>query len=154
MVRKTVIFEVVELLHREFFGTCATLAKIVEYLKEKGLYVSYTTVRHALEIMVRLGKAEKHKLNKSYTFYCFGEPSEYIVKFDYDNAEKCIMKLMPSATLLQIAECILKTKPRSDYTTLYLSIIYTLMRMIKEGKIHSVILISDTRDKFKIIIQQ
>ncbi len=154
MVREPIIYDVIEAVYKEFTGKCATPIKIIEHLKSVGLYASYGTLRNALEILVKLGKAERHNLHKGYALYCIGDRPEFGATLSYEEVEKCIMKLMPSATLLQIAECALKRKIRGDYTTIYLSVLYILLRMIKEGKIHSVIFVSDSRDKFKVIIQQ
>ena len=154
MVREPVIYEAIEAVYKEFRGKCVTPVKIIEYLKSVGLYISHSTLRYALEILIKLGKAEKHKLHESYTLYCIGDMPEFKPVFNYEEAEKCIMKLMPSATLLQIAECALKTKVKSDYTTVYLSVLYVLLRMMKLGKIHSVIFVVNRKDKFKVIIQQ
>jgi len=154
MVREPIIYEIVEAVYKEFAGKCATPAKILEHLKGMEIYTSHTTLKFALEILVRIGKAEKYKLHKGYALYCFGDIPEFRPVFRYEEAEKCVMKLMPSATLLEIAECALKTKVKGDYTTIYLSVLYVLLRMVKEGKIHSVIFVADRRDKFKVIIQE
>lgn len=154
MVREPIIYDVIEAVNKEFAGKCATPIKIIEHLKSVGLYTSYSTLRNALEILIKLGKAEKHMLHKGYTLYCFGDLPEFRPQLSYEEVEKCIVKLMPSATLLQIAECALRTKVRGDYTTAYLSVLYVLLRMMKEGKIHSIIFVGDRRDKFKVIIQQ
>jgi hypothetical protein len=154
MVREPVIYDVIEAVYKEFNGKCATPVKIIEHLKSVGLYASHSTLRNALEILIKLGRAEKHKLHKGYTLYCFGDLPEFKPEISYEEVEKCVMKLMPSATLLQIAECALKTKVRSGYTTVYLSVLYVLLRMMKEGRIHSVIFVAGRRDKFKVIIQQ
>lgn len=154
MVREPIIYDVIDAVYKEFANKCVTPIKIIEYLKNVGLYVSHSTLRNALEILIKLGKAEKYKLHKGYVLYCFGDIPEFMPVFSYEDAEKCVMKLMPSATLLQIAECTLKNKVRGDYTTVYLSVLYVLLRMMKEGKIYSVIFVADRRDKFKVIIQQ
>jgi hypothetical protein len=154
MVREPIIYDIIEAVYKEFNGKCITSTKIIEHLKNVGLYASYSTLKNALEILAKLGKAEKHKLHKGYVLYCFGDKPEFTPVFSYEEAEKCIMKLMPSATLLQIVECALKTEVRSDYTTMYLSALYVLLRMMKEQKIHSIIFVADRRDKFKVIIQQ
>jgi hypothetical protein len=154
MVREPIIYDVIEAVYKEFTGKCATPIKIIEHLKSVGLYASHSTLRNALEILIKLGRAEKHKLHKGYTLYCFGDLPEFRPQLSYEEVEKCIVKLMPSATLLQIAECALKTKVKGDYTTVYLSVLYVLLRMMKEGKIHSIIFVADRRDKFKVIIQQ
>jgi hypothetical protein len=154
MVREPIIYDVIEAVYKEFAGKCATPIKIIEHLKSVGLYASHSTLRNALEVLIKLGKAERHKLHKGYTLYCFGDLPEFKPGLSYEEVEKCVAKLMPSATLLQIAECALKTKVRGDYTTVYLSVLYVLLRMMKEGKIHSIIFVADRRDKFKVIIQQ
>ena len=153
-MREPIIYDVIDAVYKEFAGRCATPVKIIEHLKSVGLYASYSTLRNALEILIKLGKAEKHKLHGGYTLYCFGDVPEFKPVLSYEEVERCVIKLMPSATLLQIAECALKTKVRGDYTTVYLSVLYALLRMIKEEKIHSVVFVGDRRDKFKVIIQQ
>ena len=154
MVRGPIIYDIIEAVYKEFTGKCATPIKIIERLKSVGLYASHSTLRFALEILIKLGKAKKYQLHKSYTLYCFGDLPEFVPELNYEEVEKCVVELMPSATLLQIAECALRTKVRSDYTTVYLSVLYAMLRMIKEGKIHSIIFVADRRDKFKVIIRQ
>jgi hypothetical protein len=154
MVREPIIYDIIDAVYKEFAGKCATPIKIIEHLKSAGLYASHSTLRNALEILIKLGKAEKHKLHKGYTLYCFGDMPEFRPELNYEEVEKCIMELMPSATLLQIAECALKAKVRGDYTAVYLSVLYVLLRMVKEGKIHYIIFVGDKRDRFKVIIQQ
>jgi len=154
MVREPVIYEIIDLTYKEFAGKCVTPIKIIEHLKNAGLYASHSTLRYALEVLVKLGKAEKHKLHKSYILYCFGSSHEFMPELNYEDVEKCVLKLMPSATLLQIVECALKTKLRGGYTTAYLSVLYVLLRMVKDGKIHSITFIADRRDRPKVIIQQ
>ena len=154
MVREPVIYEVIDLVYKEFAGKCVTSTKIIERLKNAGLYASHSTLRYALEVLVKLGKAERHRLHRSYILYCFGSLHEFVPELNYEEVEKCVLKLMPSATLLQIAECALKAELRGGYTTAYLSVLYVLLRMIKEGKIHSITFVADRRDKFKVVIRQ
>jgi len=154
MVREPVIYDVIEAVYREFTGKCVTPIKIIEHLKKMGLYASHATLKYALEVLIKLGKAKKYRLHESYVLYCVGDLPEFTPELDYEKVEKCVMEFMPSATLQQIAECALKTKLKGNYTTVYLSVLYVLLRMVKEGKIHSIIFLSDRRDKFKVIIKR
>lgn len=154
MVREPIIYDIIEIVHKEFSGKCVTPIKIIEHLKSVGLYASHATLRYALEILIKLGKAKRYQLHKSYKLYCIGDLTEFTPELSYEDIEKCIVKLMPSATLQKIAECALNRKLKGNYTTIYLAVLYSLLRMVKEGKIHSVILLSNKRDKFKIIIRQ
>jgi hypothetical protein len=154
MVRKKVLKEIIEAIYSEFGGRCAPLAVITEHLKEKGVGAAYSTIRAALKVMVREGRAEKFVLHKAYTVYCFGSLPEPELEVRAGGIENCIMNLAPSATFLRIAECALGRKVERNATGVYLMILYALLQMVKEDKIKSFTVFTDAQNRPKVVVRK
>jgi hypothetical protein len=154
MVKEAVIHRVIEKIYEEFNGKCVPFFNIYRRVKKIEHNVSEALVRMALEVMSKDGKVQKIKLYRLYTVYCVGKNPQLGTIFDYKKAEECINKLMPSFTFMQLAECTLGHRPAGIPTPIYVGILYVLMRMVKEQKIHSFTVLLDARDRLKAIIQK
>jgi hypothetical protein len=104
--------------------------------------------------MAKDGKVQKIKLYKVYVIYCFGKNPQVSNLLDYRKVEECVNKLAPSATLFQIAECALGTRPRGNPNAIYVSILYVLARMVKDQKLHSFTVLVDSKDRLKVIVKK
>jgi hypothetical protein len=162
MVKEAIIQKVIEKIYEEFNGKCVPFFSIYKHIK-KTVYnhvkktehdVSESLVRMALEIMSKDGRLNKVKLYKSYVIYCIGKDAQLGVVFDYKKAEECVNKLRPSFTFIQLAECAMGHRPAGSPTPIYAAILYVLMRMVKDQKIHSFTVLLDARDRLKVIIKE
>jgi hypothetical protein len=104
--------------------------------------------------MVEEGKAQKVKLHKHYALYCIGRNPRLVNVLDRKKVEECIFKLAPSFTLMQLAECALGRRPTGVPALIYVALLYSLMRMVKEKMIYSFTVLEDARDRLKVIIQK
>jgi hypothetical protein len=154
MVREAIIHKVIEMVYEEFNDRCVPLQHVYEYVKKMEVEVSYSLVRLALDAMVKEGKAQKMKLHRFYALYCIGKNPKLVETIDHKKAEECVDKLAPSFTFIQLAECVLGRKPVGPPTLIYATLLYTLMRMVKEKKIYSFTVLGDAKDRLKIIIQK
>jgi predicted lipoprotein len=64
------------------------------------------------------------------------------------------MRLAPSATFIRIAECALRRRPERNATGVYLAILYTLLKMAKEGKIRSFTVFADAQGRPKVVVMK
>jgi hypothetical protein len=154
MVREAVIHKVARLIYTTYKGRCVTLGQVAEFVKKNEKNVSYSLVKLALDILAKDGKVQKVKLYKSYTIYCVGKEPKLDNMIDHKKIEECINKYMPSFMLMQVAECALGRKPTGSPSVIYGAILYVLMRMVKEEKIHSFTVLGGTRNKLKAIIRK
>jgi len=154
MVKKAIIHRVIREIYIYFRNRCVPLAHIVEHVKKVEPNASSSLVKFALEIMAKDGKVQKVKVYKSYTIYCFGKNPQMGNIFDYKKAEECVNKLAPSFTFMQLAECVLEHRPAGPPTPIYTAILYVLMRMVKDQKIHSFTVLVDSKDRLKVIIKK
>jgi len=154
MVKHATIHKLIEKIYTELNGRCIPLMTVVEYVKKVEPEVSYSLVKFALEMMAKDGKVQKVKLYKSYTIYCIGKNPQLGNIFDYKKAEECVNKLAPSFTFMQLAECVLEHRPVGSPTPIYTAILYVLMRMVKDQKIHSFTVLLDAKDRLKVIIKK
>jgi hypothetical protein len=149
-----VIHEIIELIYTAYSGRCVTLGQVVDFVRKANRKASQSLVKLALDIMVRDGRASKIKLYKLYAVYCIGKKPHAINIVDHKKTEECIERHMPSAMLMNIAECILGRRPAGSPIPVYLAILYVLARMVRKGRIHSFIILRDARDRLKVIIQK
>jgi hypothetical protein len=154
MVREAVIHKVIEEIGKAFNGRCATVTQVVKYVKDAELNVSHSLVRFALEAAVAEGRARKYKLSKAYVLYCFGKKPRLTLVVDYRDVEECIKKLVPSATLFQIAECVLGARSRGNLSAVYLTILFALIQMLQKKKIHSFEVLLSARGRLKVVIKK
>jgi len=154
MVKEAIIHKVIEKIYTGFRGRCVPLMSIVEYVKKVEPGVSYSLVKFAMEMMSKDGKVQKIKLYKSYTIYCVGKNPQLGNIFDYKKAEECVNKLAPSFTFMQLTECVLEHRPAGPPIPIYTAILYVLMRMVKDQKIHSFTVLVDAKDRLKVIIKK
>jgi hypothetical protein len=154
MVKEAVIHKVIEKVYNEFNGKCVPVQYVYEYLKKAEIKASYTSVRSALDVMVKEGRAQKIKLHKRYALYCIGGRPHLANVLDHEKVEECVLKLAPSFTLMQLAECVLGRRPTGSPTLIYAVLLYSLMRMVRAKKIYLFAVLGDARDRLKVIVQK
>ena len=154
MVKKTIIHKVINLIYAAYRHRCVTLGQVADFVKKREKDVSHSLVRLALDALVRDGRARKVKLYKFYVLYCIEKEPNLDEVVDGKKIEECISKYMPSFTLMQVAECVLGHRPAGSPSVVYSSILYVLMRMVKEGKIYSFTLLRGTRSRLKAVVRR
>jgi hypothetical protein len=154
MVREAVIHEVAKLIYKAYRGKCIALSEVAEFVKKNGLEASYSLIRFAVELLAKDGKVKKVKLYRFYTIYCIGKEPKMADFIDAKKIEDCINKFTKSFTLMQVAECALGHKPVGSPVLIYTVILYVLTRMVREERIQSFTVLTDARNRLKVVIQR
>jgi hypothetical protein len=154
MVKRLILHKVVRLIYGSFKGRCVTVSEVAEFVKKSKLEASYSLVKFALDSLIKEGKAKKVKLYRSYAIYCIGKEPKFNEVIEHGKIEECVVKLIPSFTLIQLAVCVLGHRPVGSPSMIYASILYVLMRMVKDKKIYSFTILPDSKDRLKVIIKK
>jgi hypothetical protein len=154
MVRAVYSYELAEKLFEHFQGRCVLIWEIRQYAGRLGYNPAPATVLNALKYLVANNKVHMYKLYRAYAVYCFGKEYNAESLLDHKEVRKCIEENLSSFRFSEVIECLVGRKSIGHSAILYLSVLYELMKMLKERKMRYFIVTTDRQNGLKVVIDR
>jgi hypothetical protein len=154
MVNTPQFHELADKIYSNFEGKCVTMWQIVDYAKKLGYKAPQKTVLFSMKYLGMDGKVFTYRFYDDYNVYCFGRRYGAEDLLDHREVRECIKQNMPSFNLATIVECITGKKALGRNIILHLSVIYELMKMIRQKQIRYFVVTSDAKNRFRILVDR
>ena len=140
-------------IYVRFKNRCVFMRDVIKYIGNSSIKRSASTAKVALMLLEADKKVRKYKLVGGLVLYCFGKHAALEYAVNYKKIENCIKTYAPSFRLKQIVDCLGISVAPSEILPLYTAVVYTLMKMVNKGQIHSFTVLNDGRKRYKVIIR-
>ena len=158
MVNTPYYHQLSEEIYKHFEGKCVTIWQIVEFAKRLGYKAPLKTALFIMRYLGMNGKISIYRLYDDYNVYCFGREYSGEDLVDHKEVRKCIEHFLLNGVsafnLSAAVECITGKKALGRNIILHLSVIYELMKMIRQKQIRYFIVTSDAKNRFRILVDR
>jgi hypothetical protein len=158
MVNTPQFHELSEEIYKHFEGRCVTIWQIVELAKKLGYKAPLKTVLFSMRYLGMNGKVSIYRFYDDYNVYCFGREYSGEDLVDHKEVRKCVEQFLLNGisafNLSAVVECVKGKKAVGRNIILHLSVIYELMKMIRQKQIRYFIVTTDAKNSFRILVDR
>jgi len=148
------VHEIAEKIYDYFNGKCVLSWQVVDYVKKLGYKTPSKSTLAALRYLAANDKMHMYKFYKDYAIYCFGKEYNDENLFDHKEIRKCIEQNLPVFNLADIVECVTGRKAEGRNIILHLATLYELMKMIRERKARYIVVTTDAKNRFRVLVDR